>query len=40
MKDLSQLKKLNDFVDNAALIRDISKVKQVTIVGTFTQVLH
>uniref|UniRef100_A0A8C9Z697 Alpha-1,4 glucan phosphorylase n=1 Tax=Sander lucioperca TaxID=283035 RepID=A0A8C9Z697_SANLU len=28
VKDLSQLKKLNDFVDNAALIRDISKVKQ------------
>lgn len=29
MKDLSQLQKLNDFVDDAAFIRDVSKVKQV-----------
>ncbi|XP_013887957.1 glycogen phosphorylase, liver form [Austrofundulus limnaeus] len=28
VKDLSQLRKLNDFVDNAAFIRDVSKVKQ------------
>lgn len=29
MKDLSQLQKLNDFVEDAAFIRDVSKVKQV-----------
>lgn len=29
MKDLSQLQKLDDFVDDAAFIRDVSKVKQV-----------
>lgn len=29
VKELSQLKKLNDFVDDAAFIRDVSKVKQV-----------
>lgn len=29
MKDLSQLQRLNDFVDDAAFIRDVSKVKQV-----------
>lgn len=29
VKDLSQLQKLNDFVDDAAFIRDVSKVKQV-----------
>lgn len=29
MKDLSQLQKLNDFIDDAAFIRDVSKVKQV-----------
>lgn len=29
MKDLSELQKLNDFVDDAAFIRDVSKVKQV-----------
>lgn len=29
MKDLSQLQNLNDFVEDAALIRDVSKVKQV-----------
>uniref|UniRef100_A0A1A8GD14 Alpha-1,4 glucan phosphorylase n=1 Tax=Nothobranchius korthausae TaxID=1143690 RepID=A0A1A8GD14_9TELE len=28
VKDLSQLKKLNDFVDDVAFIRDVSKVKQ------------
>uniref|UniRef100_A0A3Q3GJI8 Alpha-1,4 glucan phosphorylase n=1 Tax=Kryptolebias marmoratus TaxID=37003 RepID=A0A3Q3GJI8_KRYMA len=28
VKDLSQLRKLNDFVDDAAFIRDVSKVKQ------------
>uniref|UniRef100_A0A671WF88 Alpha-1,4 glucan phosphorylase n=1 Tax=Sparus aurata TaxID=8175 RepID=A0A671WF88_SPAAU len=28
VKELSQLKKLNDFVDDAAFIRDVSKVKQ------------
>uniref|UniRef100_A0A8C4IJS1 Alpha-1,4 glucan phosphorylase n=1 Tax=Dicentrarchus labrax TaxID=13489 RepID=A0A8C4IJS1_DICLA len=28
VKDLSQLEKLNDFVDDAAFIRDVSKVKQ------------
>ncbi|MED6234551.1 hypothetical protein ATANTOWER_030489 [Ataeniobius toweri] len=28
VKDLSQLKKLNEFVDDAAFIRDIAKVKQ------------
>ncbi|XP_061699453.1 glycogen phosphorylase, liver form [Syngnathoides biaculeatus] len=28
VKDLGQLRKLNDFVDNAAFIRDVSKVKQ------------
>ncbi|XP_004082115.1 glycogen phosphorylase, liver form [Oryzias latipes] len=28
VKDLSQLRKLNDFVNNAAFIRDVSKVKQ------------
>lgn len=27
--ELSQLTKLNEFVDNAAFIRDVSKVKQV-----------
>lgn len=29
VKDLSQLEKLNDFVDDAAFLRDVSKVKQV-----------
>lgn len=29
MKDLSQLQNLSDFVDDAAFIRDVSKVKQV-----------
>lgn len=29
VKDLSKLQKLNDFVTDANLIRDISKVKQV-----------
>lgn len=29
VKDLSQLEKLNDFVDDVAFIRDVSKVKQV-----------
>lgn len=29
MKDLSQLQKLNDFVDDITFIRDVSKVKQV-----------
>ncbi len=29
MKDLSQLQQLNDFVDDAAFIRDVAKVKQV-----------
>lgn len=29
VKDLSQLQKLNDFVDDVAFIRDVSKVKQV-----------
>lgn len=29
MKELSQLQQLNDFVDDAAFIRDVSKVKQV-----------
>lgn len=29
VKELSQLQKLNDFVDDAAFIRDVSKVKQV-----------
>lgn len=33
VKDLSQLQKLNDFVDDAAFIRDVSKVKQVTTVN-------
>ncbi|RVE57605.1 hypothetical protein OJAV_G00217920 [Oryzias javanicus] len=28
VKDLSQLRKLNDFVNNAAFIRDVAKVKQ------------
>lgn len=30
VKELSQLEKLNDFVDDAAFIRDVSKVKQVS----------
>lgn len=29
VKDLSQLQKLNDFVDDVTFIRDVSKVKQV-----------
>lgn len=29
VKDLSHLQKLNDFADDAAFIRDVSKVKQV-----------
>lgn len=29
VKELSQLQKLNDFVDDAVFIRDVSKVKQV-----------
>lgn len=29
VKDLSQLQTLNDFVDDVAFIRDVSKVKQV-----------
>lgn len=50
VKDLSQLQKLNDFADDAAFIRDVSKVKQVEkhrqtarrfeARVTFTQVLH
>lgn len=41
MKDLGQLKKLNDFVDDAALIRDVSRVKQVCCIGVpvFTELI-
>lgn len=36
VKDLSQLKKLNDFVNDLAFIRDVAKIKQVGLTGLLT----